>query len=232
MKKVIFLSLGGSLIVPENINVKLLEKFKAALLKNTRKYKFVVVCGGGGIARKYISGLAATKLNAKTKRFHEGLLGIASTRLNARFMTYFFGNDANKGIPHNMKQVKDMLRVYDIVFCGALRYAIDETSDGTSAKLANFFGTDFINLTNVPGLYNKNPKAHKNAKFISDISWKDFEKMADSLAFKPGQHFVLDQTAAKIIKKHRIKTYILGPDMKNLDALLARKKFKGTTISG
>lgn len=229
-KRIIVLSLGGSLIVPENIDVKFLEKFKRALLKNTYKYKFVVVCGGGGIARKYISGLADEKL--KLKKVHQGMLGIASTRLNARFMTYFFGNDANKGIPQNMTEVKNMLRVYDVVFCGALRYAIDETSDGTCAKLANFFGTDFINLTNVSGLYDKNPKKYRNAKFISAITWKDFEKKADSLAFKPGQHFVLDQTAAKIIRRHRIKTYIMGPDMKNLEVLLAGKKFKGTTISG
>jgi len=229
-KKVIIISLGGSLIVPNDIDTKFLKKFKQVLLKNTKKYKFIVVCGGGSVARKYISGLQNESLNAKAKRFHQGLLGIASTRLNARFMTYFFGEDANKGIPHDMKEVKAMLRLYDVVFCGALRYALDETSDATSAKLANFFNTDFINLTNVPGLYNKNPKTHKNAKFISKISWKDFNSMAHAIKFTPGQHFVLDQTASKIILKHEIRTYILGKDMKQLENFLAGKHFKGTII--
>jgi len=227
-KKVIVLSLGGSLIVPDNIDTKFLKKFKQTLLRNTKKYKFVVVCGGGSVARTYISGLQNENLSKKS--FHQGLLGIASTRLNARFMTYFFGNDANKGIPHDMVEVKNMLRRYDVVFCGALRYARDETSDATSAKLANFFGTDFINFTNVPGLYNKNPKTHKDAKFIPKITWAEFDKMANTIKFTPGQHFVLDQTASTIIKKNKIKTYILGQDMKQFENLLQGKKFRGTFI--
>ena len=137
MKKVIVLSLGGSLIIPDKIDIKFLQKFKSVIKKNTNKHKFVVVCGGGSIARDYIQGLE--KENLSNKKFHQGLLGIATTRLNARFMTYFFGNDANKGIPHDMKQVSAMLKIYDVVFCGALRYAENETSDATSAKLANFF---------------------------------------------------------------------------------------------
>jgi len=229
-KRVVVLSLGGSLIIPKNIDVKFLKEFKSVLKKNSKKYKFVVVCGGGSTAREYIQGLDSVA--SPKKRFHQGLLGIASTRLNARFMTYFFGNDANKGIPHDMKEVKNMLRVYDIVFCGALRYAREETSDATSAKLANFFNSDFINVTNVLGLYNKDPSKYKNAKFISKISWTGFDKMASSLSFKPGQHFVLDQTASKIIKKHRVSTYILGQNLKNLDSVLKGKKFKGTLIEG
>ena len=229
-KKVIVLSLGGSLIIPKNIDVKFLRVFKSVLRKHTRKYKFVIVCGGGSTAREYIGGLEKEK-SAK-KIFHQGLLGIATTRLNARFMTYFFGNDANKGIPHDMKEVKGLLRIYDIVFCGALRYARSETSDATSAKLANLFGSNFINMTNVLGLYNKNPNKYKDAKFISKISWGDFDRMASSLSFKPGQHFILDQTASKIIKKHKILTYILGKNLRNLDSVLKRKKFKGTLIEG
>ena len=229
-KRVIVLSLGGSIIIPKDINVKFLTQFRKMLKQNTRKYKFVVVCGGGSTAREYISGLE--KENIGKKRFFQGLLGIATTRLNARFMTYFFGNDANKGIPHDMKEVKNMLKLYDIVFCGALRYAKDETSDGTSAKLANYFKTNFINITNVPGLHTKNPKKYKNAKLIPHISWKDFHKMATSQGFKPGQHFVLDQSAARIIRDYEISTYIIGQNLKQLDNLLKNKKFKGTLIQG
>ncbi|MEX0932867.1 MAG: UMP kinase [Candidatus Pacearchaeota archaeon] len=228
-KKVVVISLGGSLIVPDDIDYEFLYKFKKVILKYSKKYKFVVVCGGGSVARKYIDGLEKVKF-LKKKSFHQGLLGIASTRLNARFMTYFFGNDANKGIPHDMKEVKGMLRVYDVVFCGALRYAENETSDGTSAKLARFFDSYFINMTNIKGLYSKNPKQFKNAKFIPSISWKDFHKMANKEKFKPGQHFVLDQNASGIIMKSKIPTYILGKDLKQLEKLFEGKDFIGTKI--
>jgi uridylate kinase len=86
-------------------------------------------------------------------------------------------------------------------------------------------------LTNVAGLYNKNPKKYKSAKFIPEISWKEFDKLANKLKFKPGQHFVLDQTASKVIMKNKITTYIIGEDLKQLDNLLNNKKFIGTKIS-
>ena len=229
-KKVIVLSLGGSLIIPDNIDVGFLKKFKKIILKNSKKYKFIIVCGGGSVARKYINGLVKEKI--KKKEYLQGLLGISTTRLNARFMTYFFGKDANKGIPQNMEEVKSLLRLYNVVFCGALRYADEETSDGTSAKLANYFKTIFINLTDVQGLYTKNPKKFKDAKFISKISWSEFHKTATKQRFSPGQHFVLDQKASKIIMKNKITTYIMGKDLKQLDNFLKNKKFKATKIHG
>ena len=133
-KKVIVLSLGGSLIIPDEIDTEFIKNFKKVILKNTKKYKFVIVCGGGSIARKYISALEELEINEKL----QGFSGISATRMNARFMTYFFGRDANKGVPHDMKDIKNLLKIYDVVFCGALRYAKNETSDGTSAKLANY----------------------------------------------------------------------------------------------
>ena len=54
--------------------------------------------------------------------------------------------------------------------------------------------------------------------------------MANKEKFKPGQHFVLDQTAAERIMERKIPTYIIGKNLKNLDNLLKNKKFKGTTI--
>ena len=229
-KKVIVISLGGSLIIPDKINTNFLGKFKKTLLKNQKKYGFVAVCGGGKTARNYINGLPYME-NTKKKEFFQSLLGIASTRLNARFMTYFFGKDANEGIPHDMEEVKGLLRKNLVVFCGALRYAKKETSDGTAAKLAKFFDCDFINLTNVQGLYDKNPKKFKNAKFIPEISHKEFYKIAKKIEYKPGQNFVLDQSAAKIIKKYNITTYILGNNLKNLDNVLNKRHFVGTRIS-
>lgn len=227
MKKLIVLSLGGSLIIPENVNTKYLKEFKKILKKNTKKYKFIVVCGGGSIARKYIYSLRDFGVNEKL----QSLAGIAATRMNARFMNYFFNQDASKGIPQKMEEIHKYLKRQDIVFCGALEYKPDQTSDSTSAKIAKHFKSDFINLTNVAGLYNKNPKKFKNAKFIPEISWKEFDKIANKMRYFPGQHFVLDQTASKIILKNKISTYIMGEDLKQLDNLLNNRKFKATKIS-
>jgi len=227
-KKVIVLSLGGSLIIPGEINLKYLENFKRTILKNTKKYKFIIVCGGGNIARKYITALKKVGMNS----LFQSYAGISATRTNARFMGYFFNQDQKRGIPKKIREVKKYIRKYDIVFCGALEYRPNQTSDSTASEIAKEFKCEFINLTDVKGLYDKNPKEFKNAKLIPEISWDEFDKIVDKMKFHPGQHFVLDQTASKIIKNSKINTYILGEDMKQLDNLLNGKKFIGTKISG
>jgi uridylate kinase len=227
-KRIIVLSLGGSLIIPEDINTKYLKDFKKIILKHINKYKFIVVCGGGNIARRYISSLREEGVNERL----QNLSGISATRMNARFMNYFFDINPEYGIPHTIKILKKYIKKQDVIFCGGLEYKPNQTSDSTAAEIAKKFRTIFINLTNVPGLHDKNPIKHKDAKLIPKISWKDFDKIVNKLKFRPGQHFVLDQGASKIIMKNRITTYILGKNTNQLDNLLKNKEFKGTIIGG
>lgn len=227
-KRTLVISLGGSLIIPGEVNYQFLKKFKKTILNNTKHYRFIIVCGGGNIARKYIYALRSSGVGEDFQSF----AGISATRMNARFMSYFFRFSQEEGIPHSMKAVRKYIEKRDIVFCGALEYQPHQTSDTTSAEIAKEFHSSFINLTDVSGLHDKNPKEHKDAKLIPKISWKDFDRMASKIKFKPGQHFVLDQKASKIIKENKITTYILGKDMKQLDNLLKGRKFTGTTISG
>jgi len=227
-KEVIVISLGGSVIIPNNIDYNFLRKFKKIIKSHTRKYKFIINCGGGNIARKYISALK--KSGASTKL--QSLSGISATRMNARFLSHFFGKDLDRGLAHKMKTIKKFLRKQDIVFCGALEYKPEQTSDSTSAEITKVFKTKFINITNVQGLYTADPKKTKHAKFIPVISWRNFHKMAKKIKFQPGQHFVIDQTASKIILENKITTYIVGKDLKQLDNILNKKPFKGTTIGG
>ena len=227
MKETIVISLGGSLIIPEKMNIPFLEKFKRTLRKHYKTHKFVIVCGGGVIARKYISALKEEGRSV----FELNQAGINATRMNAMFMMQFFGKEANQNLPTNMKEVKRNLQKNKVVICGALRYSPDSTSDSTSAKLAQYLKTDLINMTNVAGLYSSDPTKNKNAKFIPKETWKNFEARASKLKHKPGQHFVLDKTAATIIEKHKIPTYILGPETENISKVLQGKKFKGTIIS-
>jgi uridylate kinase len=226
-KKVIVFSLGGSIIIPDQVDYLFLKRFKKIILCHTKNYKFIIVCGGGSIARKYIYALK--KENAKT--ILQSFAGISATRMNARFMSYFFNKNPEMGIPHTLETLEKYLKKEDIVFCGALEYKPNQTSDSTASSIAMHFKTEFINLTNVQGLHDKNPFKHKDAKFIPKISWKNFYKMATKKKFSPGQHFVLDQTAAEIIMKHKITTYILGKNLKEIEALLRGKKFRGTIIT-
>jgi uridylate kinase len=223
--KILVISLGGSRIVPDEVDIAFLRKFKEIITKNKDHNKFVIVCGGGSVARKYIEALRANGSSV----FLQSMAGISITRVNARFMSYFFGKDAAEGIPHDLKHVFNLLKRNDIVFCGALRYKPNNTSDGTAASLAAYFKAPFINITNVRGLFTDNPKTNKNARFIKETSWKDFNDRAKKIKFKAGQHFVLDQNAANIIMKNKIPTYIIG-SLSDLQNIINEKDFEGSII--
>ncbi|MCH7850819.1 MAG: hypothetical protein IH845_04215 [Nanoarchaeota archaeon] len=225
-EKLWVISLGGSRIVPNEVDENFLVRFKK-LIDNNPKHKFVVITGGGTTARKYISALKRLHKNTKD----QSMAGIAVTRLHAKFMARFFGRTANEEIPFNMKKIPKLLIHNKVVFAGALKYKKNNTSDGTAAGIAAFLKCPFINLTNVKGLYTSNPKTHKSAKFIPKITWKKFNDIVKEMTYSAGQHFVLDQSASKIIMKNKIPTYIVG-SLKDIDSILRNKKFVGTLISG
>ncbi len=224
MEKTWVISLGGSRIVPEEVDDKFLLNFKK-LIEAHPSQKFVIVTGGGSTARKYITALK--KLGKRTKA--QSKEGIAITRLHAEFMMSLFGKIANDKLPLSMKKVKNLLRKNKIVFCGALRYTNKNTTDGTAAKIASYLKCPFINLTNIKGLYTADPIKNKKAKFIPTITWEDFEKITKKIKYEAGQHFVLDQSAAKTIQNKKITTYIVG-SLKAIDNILKEKKFTGTVI--
>jgi len=187
----------------------------------------VVVCGGGKTARRYIEGISHVSSDLHLM----GLAGISVTRMNARFVSYFFGNEREEiGAPHDINEIKKVLKKNDVVFCGALTYKTGATTDCQAAIIAKEFKSDLVNLTDVDGLYTKNPKKYKDAKFIPSISWKDFDTMANAIKFYPGQHFVIDQKASKFILKNKIRTIIIGDNLRELDNYLKGKKFDGTII--
>jgi len=226
-KRIIVISLGGSLIVPSGMmDIAFLERFKNTLRKHYRNWKFVVVCGGGSIARKYIEVLRKEGKSA----YEQSKAGIRATRMNSLFLVQFFGKEANDTLPRDMEEVKNNLAKNSVVFCGALRFDPKSTSDGTAAKLAHLLSAEFINMTNVKGLYTANPLTNRKANFIPYQTWKQFESRALKIKFHAGQHFVLDQNASVMIRKNRIKTYIIGKDLRNLDKILNGGKFVGTMI--
>ncbi|MFH1425378.1 MAG: UMP kinase [archaeon] len=227
-KKVLVISLGGSLIVPNKMDLNFLHNFRKTLKKHYKTHKFVVICGGGAIARKYI--LVLRKQDKPKKQL--SLAGIRATRMNAKFVMQLFGKEANDTLPITMIDIKNNLPKNNVVISGALRYDHAATSDTTAAKLAKFLNTSFINMTNTKGFYSANPKTHKNAKFIPNITWKNFHAITSKMKFKAGQNFVLDQHSARIIKKHKIPTYIIeGNNLADLENIIKGKKFTGTLIA-
>lgn len=218
------ISLGGSRIVPGEVDAFFLREFKRFILSN-KHARFVVVTGGGATARRYIDALK--RLDCQLEK--RSLAGIAITRFHANFLMSIFGKPANDEHPFSIKKVKELLKKNRVVFCGALKNMKNQTSDSTSARIAASLGCDFINLTDVRGFYDKDPNKYKDAKIIDRISAREFNKVAKKIKFESGQHFVLDKKASEIILRKKVKTYIVGT-IRDMKRVISKKSFVGTLI--
>src|SRR3989338_7210874 len=86
----IIISLGGSLIVPDEIDVEFLKSFKNLILSQVSKgKKFVIITGGGKVCRRYND--AVKKITTPSKNDLDWL-GIATTRLNSELIRISFSD--------------------------------------------------------------------------------------------------------------------------------------------
>jgi uridylate kinase len=225
MKNLFVISLGGSLLVPGEIDIKFLKKFKSIIEREIKfGKKFIIIVGGGKTARNYQN--AAKSL---TKVSNEDLdwLGIHATRINAHLLLTIFRKYAYYRIIKNPKE-KVEFKEKILVAAG---WKPGFSTDYDAVLLAKTYGSDtIINLTNVDYVYDKDPNKFKDAKPFKEISWKDYLKLIDQ-KWIPGMSAPFDPVASKLAQKFKFKVVILnGKKLKNLKNYLENKKFKGTLI--
>ena len=219
----IIMSLGGSVIVPDKIDIKFLKKFKKIIEKFVKKgYKFVIICGGGKLARNF------QKAASKYKFSNEDLdwLGIYATRVNANFVKKLFGNIAEDVVVNNpASKIKFNKKI--LIAAG---WKPGWSTDYDAVLLAkNLKAGTIINMSNIDYVYDKDPKKFKNAKKINNISWKEFRKIMGN-KWKAGLNLPFDPVAAKEAEKLRLKVIVIGKNLKNFESLLNDKGFYGTVI--
>jgi len=218
------LSLGGSLVCPNEIDVLFLKKFRNFILKWIKKgKKFVIFVGGGKTARKYQNAAKEFKVENKELDW----VGISATLLNAQLVKSIFGNFAFERIlTEPTKKIKTKKKI--IVFGG---WKPGRSTDYDSVLAAKNFGAKrVINLSDVDFIYDKNPKKFKDAKPLERISFDELFKIIGR-KWTPGANIPFDPEAAKLAQKEKIKVIFLnGRNFKNLEKVFSGKKFKGTII--
>jgi uridylate kinase len=225
MEKIYVISLGGSLVVPNEINIKFLRLFKNIIEKKIKENKkFIIIVGGGKTARNYQNAAKAL-----TKVSNEDLdwLGIHATRINAHLLLTIFRKYAYFRIIKNPKEKINFKE--KILIAGGWKPGF--STDYDAVLLAKTYNSDtIINLTNVDYVYDKDPNKFKSAKPFKEISWKDYLKLIEQ-KWIPGMSAPFDPIASKLAQKFKFKVIILnGRKLKNLENYLANKNFQGTII--
>ncbi len=224
MPKTIVLSLGGSLIAPDDIDIIFLKNFKNTIGRFVKKgFKFVIICGGGKIARNLQQG--ASKLPNITNDDMDWL-GIFATRSNAMLVRGIFGSGAEEKIITNPNGISSFKKNIFV----AAGWKPGWSTDYDAVLLAkNLNANEVVNMSNVDYVYDKDPNKYKDAKKVEKISWNEFLKLTGG-KWKAGLNVPFDPIAAKEAKKSGIRAIIIGGNLKNFESFLDRKKFKGTVI--
>ncbi|MCF7795032.1 UMP kinase [Patescibacteria group bacterium] len=225
MKKNIVISVGGSLIAPsvDKIDYLFLKKLLKLINEKNNKYRFILVAGGGKIARNYINNAKKVTDISDTEA---DWLGIAATRLNANLLKAVLSNKAYKEI---IQEPSDNIKTNKILVAGG--YKPGRSSDDMAVSLAIKYNAEtVINMTNIDYVYDKDPSKYKDAEKIKEISWNKF---LDIIGRKwlPGKNTPFDPIASKLAQKNNINVVILnGKKINNLKNYLSGDNFKGTVI--
>ena len=218
MKKRIVIKFSGRIFGVENI--KLLKDYARFLVKISKSYQPIIIAGGGKIARHYISHARSSGADESTL----DELGIEISRLNAKLLIYALKDKAYPHPPTSLKEAKNAVDSGLIVVAGGLNPG--QSTNGAAALIAEKTNAiQFLNATDVDGIYDSDPNKNKKAKKFKRIEIKKLRNMLvheDSVA---GGYDLMDIVALKIIERSKIKTRVIGSNIKTLE-----KAIKGLNV--
>ncbi len=222
----IVISLGGSLIIPDNLDVDFLKDFKKLILFHVAQgKKFLIITGGGKVCRRYQD--VAKEISSPSNDDLDWI-GIASLKLNAELIRVIFSEYAGSRVVSNLGE--DFSMEKPIVVGSA--YKPGHSTDWDAVLGAKKIGAKkIINLSNIDHVYDFDPKVNPNAKKIDKISWVDYRKIIPK-DWNPGLNSPFDPTASEMAEREGMEVAIMnGKPIENLVKYLNGESFEGTVIN-
>ena len=231
-RETIIISLGGSLMAPDEIDIGFLKSFKHVIQKyigsgptapRLRGVKFFIIVGGGKVARVYQKAL----LEFGAKSNDRDWMGIKVTRLNAEVIKQLFKSDCYPKIIENPNE--KIKTIKKLIIGGG--YKPGWSTDYVSVLIAKNYGIKtIINLSNIDYVHDKDPRKFPDAKRFEEIDWKSFRRIVGDV-WEPGLSMPFDPRASKLAESLKLKVVVMnGKKLQSLEDFLNNKSFVGTTI--
>ncbi|MDO8465090.1 MAG: UMP kinase [Gallionella sp.] len=222
----IVVSVGGSLIVPDQIDTDFLTRFKALILEKVQKgFTFSIIAGGGQTARRYQDAVnKVTPLSSQDTDW----IGIHATRLNAQLLRNIFVGYAHQHVIKN--PTIDTEADEPIII--AAGWQPGHSTDYCAVMLAKNIGARrLVNLSNIDYVYDSDPKKNPDAKKIEQTSWAEFRGIIPD-HWDPGLSSPFDPIAAKEAETLNLEVAIInGTNLEEFSNYLDNRPFVGTVIS-
>jgi uridylate kinase len=226
-REYIVVSVGGSLIVPDQLDTEFLKRFRELILRKVKEGKnFYIITGGGKLARRYQE--AAREVRGDLTSDDADWLGIHATRLNAHLLRTLFLEEARDRIEKNPRRVQPTS--YPIIIGAGWKPG--RSTDCCAVLAAKKLGAKkLVNLSNIDYVYTADPKKDPSAEKIEKIQWKEFRKLIPD-HWDPGLSSPFDPVAAKEAEKIKLEVAVMnGANLDEFEKYLDGNSFAGTVIS-
>lgn len=219
------MSVGGSLIVPDQIDTDFLGALKKLIEVNIDR-RFVIIAGGGRTARHYQD--ATNALHSINKEDLDWI-GIHATRLNGHLLRTILKDEAYPVMITNPDEVLDAPKDVRVII--AAGYRPGASTDLRAIQIAErVHAQKVINLSNTDYVYTADPKTNPGATPIKEITWSEFRKLIPE-EWDPGLSSPFDPIAAKEAEAKNIEVACINGDKLNeLQNYLNDSEFIGTRI--
>ncbi len=223
--KTVVMALGGSIVYPDEIDTAFVKKFKKFIAPYLRRgTKFVLVIGGGKLARRFQEAAAkVTRVNDEDKDW----IGIHATRLNAHFLRTVFREIADPVIIDAREKVKRPK--YPVTLAAGWRPGW--STDYVAIQIAADLGVGEVIVAGKPDhVYDKDHMKFAGAKPFHKLTWKEYQRLIPR-KWKPGLHAPVDPVGAALAAREDLTAIIVdGRNLTNFRNLLNGKDFQGTII--
>lgn len=247
----IIIKLGGSLVSPYKKKFKTVlfdfnyvYKLFKRLKRFNKRVRFVLVVGGGRLNKEYLAAFD----NFIGRKSHKGQVssealdgvGMASITLNATMVRvlaeYYFGGNIIFGRVIKFKDYEGLkkelpkIKRSRIVVAGASKPGY--TSDMDAHHMAKLFGSStIVTFKNVEGVFDQDPKKHKDAKLLPQLTWSEYFDIIGVKTHSPRSHFPIDPVAARSCQQSQTKCIVInGWDLENIASLFKGERFKGSIV--
>ncbi|MCL2411572.1 MAG: UMP kinase [Treponema sp.] len=223
------ISLGGSIVAPDNVDVEFLKKFVGLIrsfIEADSNRQFIFVVGGGAPARHYQKAYREI-LGGNVNDDEADWVGIMATRLNAQLVRALMSEWCAQDVVTNPMEAPQLTG--NVLTAAGWKPGF--STDFDAVLLAEKFEADMvINLSNIEKVFTADPKTDPSAKPIDKITWADFRIIVGD-EWVPGKNVPFDPIASRHAQKIGLKVICAGGrDLDNLAKILRGEDFAGTEI--
>lgn len=213
----IVIKVGGSQAFTDyGPNKAYLERLIPILKSIDKGHQLIVCVGGGQFIRKYLRDVKKFPLADSEIEW----IFVDMLRVNVRLFSLLLKKKPIYDLNEVRKNTEGVV--------GGIEPG--RSTDANAALCAEKIKADlFIKLTDVDGVYDKDPDKYNDAKKIGKIKFSDLDNFM--IKGRPASYGVLDSLALKVIKRSRIKTIVMdGSNPENILRVIRGEK-TGTFIS-